>query len=441
MPESLFSIWPALGFTSNPYNQETLTADQVGDELLVGRDSESEAIQRLIGTDGSFPTVEGSIGVGKSSLLEVSAYRMLKKCLASPRGELYIPAVARLQPGTDPEEFEFDVLRLVAQTLIKYANDFERAGLFRPKVDELDRWLNASMFRHREGGIVVAGYGANAGTGLEANDAEGYSRSGFPTAIRRLLAESFEGQRGGVIIILDNLELLETVGAARRTLDVLRDVVFNLPNVRWVLSGSRGIVSRARSERLSGVFQAPLVLRPLADEQAVAAIQKRIESFGGPSATAPVTPAGFVYLYKALNSNLREALATAQGFSQWLHEEFIVSGRGVPEPEERDAYLEAWLFDRAERAFTDAGRVQARNWQFFEELCAANGRAGSSDWERFGFNVQQQLVGAVTQLTEVNLMSRETDPEDGTKTVNSVTPLGWLVYFFRSRFTFPTARA
>lgn len=442
MPESLFSIWPAFGFTSNPYNQETLTADEIGDDLLVGRDAESETIQRLIGTDGSFPTVEGSIGVGKSSLLEVSAFRMLKKCLESSTGELYLPAVSRLQPGTDPEEFEFDVLRLVAQTLIKHAEAFEQVGMFRPKVDELDKWLNASMFRHREGGVSIAGFGANAGSGEEANGGDGYSRSGFPTAIRRLLAESFEGQRGGVVIILDNLELLETVGAARRSLDVLRDVVFNLPNVRWVLSGSRGIVSRARSERLSGVFQAPLVLQPLPDDQAVAAIQKRIESFGGPNAMAPVTPTGFAYLYKALNSNLREALATAQGFAQWLHEEFVVSGRGVPEDTERDEYLEAWLFDRAERAYTDAGRVQARNWQFFEELCATvNGRAGSSDWERFGFNVQQQLVSAVTQLTEVNLVSRETDPEDGTKTVNSVTPLGWLVFFFRSRFTFPSARA
>ncbi len=365
---------------------------------------------------------------------------MRKACLNSPSGELYVPAVSRLQPGTDAESFEFDALRVIAQTLIRYADDFEQVGMFRPKVDELDRWLNASMFRHHEGGGQVLGVGANWGSGEDANTSEGYSRSGFPTAIRQLLEESFDGQRGGIVIILDNLELLETVGAARRSLDLLRDTVFNLPHVRWVLSGSRGIVSRARSERLSGVFQAPLVLRPLDDRQAVAAIQKRIESFGGPSAAAPVTPRGFAYLYQALNSNLRESLATAQQFAQWLHEEFVVSGRGVPSPEDCDAYLESWLLERAESAFADAGRVQARNWQFFEELCRADGRAGSSDWERFGFGVQQQMVGAVTQLSEVNLVSRETDPDDGTKTVNSVTPLGWLVYFFRSRFRFPAAR-
>lgn len=441
MSESLFNIWPAFGFASNPYSQETLTADSVGDELLVGRDPESARIQRLIGTDGSFPTVEGPIGVGKSSLLEVSVYRMRVKCLEAKRGELYLPGVSRLQPRADQNQFELEVFQTIAQTLIKYADDFEDAGLFRPKVDEIEQWLNSGIFRSREIGGQIAGVGANVASGSEPNTGEGYSQSGFRSAVRSILEEAFRGQRGAIVLILDNLELLETVGSARRTLDQLRDVVFNLPNVRWVLCGSRGIVSRARAERLSAIFQAPLPLKPLDDDQAIAAIRRRIESFGGTLATPPVTPEGFAYLYRALNSNLRESLSTAQQFASWVYEEFLESGKGIPGPSDLDNFLESWIFDRAEHAFRDAGRVQARHWQFFEELCARNGRAGSSEWEVFGFGFQQQLVGAVTQLIEANLIARETDPEDGTKTVNSVTPLGWLVYFFRTRFEFPSTRA
>lgn len=433
MTESIFSIWPDFGFKSNPYNQDTLTADHLGDELLVGRDEEADEIQRLIGSEGSFPTVEGPIGVGKSSLLEVSAYRMRLRCLTASRGELYLPAVQRLQPGTDPSEFEYEVLRVVAQTLIKYADDFERAGLFRPKVDELNKWLNASMFTSRQGGFSSPVGGASTGNTVTPSGTEGYARSGFPSAVRQLLAEAFHGQRGAVILILDNLELLETVGEARRVLRQLRDVVFNLPNVRWVLSGSRGIVSRARSEHLSGIFQAPTVIRPLGHNAAVEAIRKRIESFGNENSRPPVTPGGFAYLYGALNSNLRESLATAQEFSFWIHREYVRSGRDVPPVKDLDELLEAWLFDRAENAYRDAGRVQPRNWLFFEDLCGRGGRTGSSEWETFGFGVQQQFISAVTQLVEANLMSRETDPDDGTRTINSVTPLGWLVYFFKSR--------
>lgn len=431
---SLFSIWPSFGFESNPYSQETLSSDKTGDQLLVGRDDESIQLAQLIGTDGSFPTLEGPIGVGKSSLLEVTAYRMRKACLDAKSGELYVPAVSRFQPSNDLEELEAEVYRVLAQTLIHYASDFEAAGLFKPDVVELNKWLNASKYSSREGGVGAFGFELSGGHGEEGNTGEGYTKSGFPTAIRALLASAFEGQRGGIICILDNLELVESVGSARAALDHLRDRVFNLPNVRWVLCGSRGIVSRARTERLSGVFHAPMKLEPLADATTVEAIHRRIEVYGDEDSQPPVTPNGFAFLYSALNSNLREALSTSQQFAQWVHQQYVIINQEIPAPSELDALLEVWLFQRAETAYEDANSVQPRNWRFFSELCEAGGRANAADWRDFGFGTQQQYGSAVTQLANVNLVVRETDPEDGTKKVFAVTALGRLVYFFRSRF-------
>lgn len=430
---ALFSIWPAFGFSNNPYSQETLLPDEVGDRLLVGRDIESQELMSKLGTEGSFPTLEGPIGVGKSSLLEVTAFRMKRECLLAAAGELWVPAVERFQPSPDLQEFEAHVYRVIAQTLIKYESDFETAGLFRPNVDELNKWLNASRYTSWQGGGGIGPLSANAGGGEEGNSGEGYTKSGFPTAIRGLLSGAFEGRRGGVICILDNLELVETVGEARATLDFLRDRVFNLPNVRWVLSGSRGIVSRARTERLSGVFQAPMRLGPISDTDTVLAIHRRIEEFGTGGAVAPVTPNGFSYLYSALNSNLREALSTSQEFSNWLHSQYIQKGKELPNPSDRDGLLETWLFDRAENAFKDASSVQPRNWKFFSDLCREGGRAKASAWEDFEFTTQQQYGSAVTQLADANLVVRETDPEDGTRKVYVVTALGRLVHFFKSR--------
>ncbi len=243
--------------------------------------------------------------------------------------------------------------------------------------------------------------------------------------------------------VLDNLELVETVGEARTTLDELRDRVFNLSGVRWVLCGSRGIVSRARTERLSGIFQAPSVVGPLGDESVIEAIRRRIARFSvGTDTQAPVTPTGFEYLYKALNLNLRDALATAQEFAQWLYTEYVIARTPLPGDEDRDEFLQVWLTDRAEKAFRDANAsgVQQRNWQFFEELCAKGGRTGSADFETFGFNFQQQMSSAVTQLVTANLLVREVDPDNGSRTVNAVTALGWLVYFYSANFDLPPAR-
>ncbi|MFX4273636.1 hypothetical protein ACQBAR_04115 [Propionibacteriaceae bacterium Y1685] len=134
---------------------------------------------------------------------------------------------------------------------------------------------------------------------------------------------------------------------------------------------------------------------------------------------------------------MREALAHAQEFSLWLNDEFP-AGSELPEDSDRDDLLEVWLAQRASDAFHDAEGIQPRNWQFFQDLCGVGGRAGSSEHQSFDFSKQQQMTAAVTQLQNANLMVRETDPEDGTRTINSVTSLGWLVYFHRSDFHIPT---
>ena len=265
------------------------------------------------------------------------------------------------------------------------------------------------------------------------------NRPGLPRH-KEALAACFPPGAGGIICVLDNLEIVETTGAARTTLDELRDRLFNIPQLRWILCGSRGIVSRARTERLSGIFQAPMIVGPLGDEFAVEAIRRRIEYFGEAESTAPVTPGGFEFVYGALNNNLRDALSTAQEFSLWLASEYP-AGQELPDDDARTALLEVWLAERAESAYEDARSAQPRHWQFFEEICRSGGRAGSGEYVGYGFGRQQQMVSAVTALSNANLMVREVDPDDGTRTVNAVTALGWLVHFYRSDFAMPPPRS
>lgn len=172
----------------------------------------------------------------------------------------------------------------------------------------------------------------------------------------------------------------------------------------------------------------------------VNAARTRIEYYGDVDAVAPVTPKAFDFLYRALHSNMRDSLSHAQEFSQWLATEYP-PGRDLPETADRDELLETWLAERATDAHRDATSVQPRHWQFFEEVCEAGGRIGSAEYDRFGFGFQQQMTAAVTALVGANLMVREVDPDDGTRTVNSVTSIGWLVHFHHSGFDMPPARA
>ena len=403
---------------------------------MVGRTAEIMALQRRIGSGGSHATVEGAAGVGKSSLVAVASYRMMKSSAIAADGTLFVPADQFMQIGEDPAVFEERLYRNIAQTLIQNADAFRQAEAKIPKIGDLDNWLNSPQYRNGQAGA----FGVNAGYGSEPNTSEGFAHEGFSSAVREELRRVFPDDRaGGVICVIDNLELLKTSAAARDALEILRDRVFDLPGVRWVLCGSRGIVSRARSQRLSGFFAPPERVRPLTDAESVELIRRRIEYFGSESASPPVTPDSFQFMYQALNSNLRDALSYAQSFAEWLYGEVAPSGAPAPDAEAAHGYLEAWMTELADNAHKDAKSVQKRVWQFFDALAQGNGIARSADFEQYGFGTQQQFGSSVTSLETANLVVREVDPDDGTRKLASITPQGWLVYFHRNRYQLPAS--
>ncbi|WP_432245629.1 hypothetical protein ACRB8A_03850 [Arthrobacter sp. G.S.26] len=430
---ALFSIWNELGFNDNPYSQVTLRADEVGERLLAGRDKEIKLLIREIGDSGAHPSVEGPIGAGKTSMINVAIYRMQQTCLEANAQELYLPAEGDFQPDPDPVKFERDLYYVLAQTLIKYKDQFAKVGLPEPDVRLMDKWLNHYQYTSKGGGVEAATVAVQASYGSEPNPV--VTESGFQRNVRQLLKDCFPEGAGGVVCVLDNLEILQTAGKARDALDELRDKVFDIPQVRWVLSGSRGIVSRAKSEKLSGVMLDPLILKPIDDQAACDAITRRISEYGTESAVVPVSPESFDFLYKTFNRNLREALTRAGEFSRWFHDQYVDNlDEPVPDEAERDALVSTWLMDKAESAAESSRSVRRRSWTFFDALCEYGGRAGSSEYERFGFAQPQGLSAAVTDLSDANLIVRELDPDNGQKTVNSITPAGWLVYFFRKNF-------
>lgn len=335
------------------------------------------------------------------------------------------------------DDFEAEVYWEIAQTLIANVEACRRAGLAIPDIEGLDKWVNAPQYRNGQLSLGPIG----AGAGSSANEAEGFAQSGFPAAVRGQLERCFPTPAaGGIVCVLDNLELLQTSVRARSTLEALRDRVFGVRGLRWVLCGSRGIVARARSQRLSGVFDAPMRLGPLPDDASVELVARRIGYYGERDAYAPVPPEAFQFMYQALHSNLRDAMAYAQQFSDWLYGEYIARDNELPPMEEREPLLQVWLTEIADAAHTDARGVQRRVWQFFDKIAESGGTCRASEWEEFNFTTQQQLSSSVSALESANLVIRETDPDNASRSLASITPQGWLVYFHRNRYNLPGHR-
>ena len=412
-----FSIWPQFGFRTDPYSYKTLEATHEGSQLLAGRDSEIRSVQTAIGSGGAHLTIEGPVGAGKTSLLNVAIFRMYSMTMDTINGKiLYLPAVKSLQPTDTIQEFEKNCYEIIIRTLLKHEADFDHVGMPTPRVAAL------------RDALELTNNPGNAATG---------NTTGLSNLIREEMLWLFGegGENGGIVIILDNLENLQTASRARDVLEHLRDRVFDLPHIRWVLCGSRGLVSLARSSRLSGIFRAPLLIKPIREQSAVEAVQKRIDYFKSKTdPSPPITAEAFDFIYTALNSNLRDALTSAGQFSQYLHK-CIDEGDGeIPDEQERTAMLNDWIMTLAQETLNGMSGIRRRSWQLFRSLCARGGTAGSSEYGEMEFENQSQMVSCITELKLANVVDRESHPDNGQKTVNRVTATGWLVYYFMENF-------
>ena len=63
-------------------------------------------------------SIEGDAGVGKTSLARVAAFEMFRRGSQAQDGTLFIPVPASIQLGPDPVDFEREVWRSIANTLI-----------------------------------------------------------------------------------------------------------------------------------------------------------------------------------------------------------------------------------------------------------------------------------------------------------------------------------
>lgn len=135
-------------------------------------------------------------------------------------------------------------------------------------------WLENPVFM--DGSVSIAGFGGGKTTSI--NDSKGFDVHGFFSIVDRLLAMAF--REGGVICILDNLEILNTSQVARERLEALRDDLFSKHGIRWVVCGARGIVrSVADSARLQGRLQEPIIILPLDGGAIHDLIKARVDEF------------------------------------------------------------------------------------------------------------------------------------------------------------------
>lgn len=431
------SIWTDLGFSESPYATTPIPASELGESLLVGRSREIEQLKSRISGSALHPTIEGDNGVGKTSLVSIASYRLQRAFEEGTSQEALLPVGRpfQLDPNDTLTSLTSSVLYEVAQAILRHRDLLRRRGYAVPDVESVDRWLNSPVFSSRNVGLTIGNAGFNYGYSSAPNESAGFSDAGFVRAVTEWLRQCFPTrQAGGLICVIDNLELLETTQRTRSLLESMRDSLLDLPGLRWVLCGSRGIVrSGAASPRLEGRLGEPMDLRPISDDVVDQVVEQRILHLRvRDDAVAPVDPPAFRYIYDVLHRNLRNALKFSEDFAFWLFDQDMVNSASA----DRRALLEVWLTSQADEHLA-ATRLSNRAWRLFDELAEHGESVSPSEFSRFGFNSPQAMRPHIKSLEDAKLVVSAIDETDARRKTIDVTPRGWLVRYARAEYRVP----
>ena len=424
-------VYKSWDFTAPPFLTKPLPCSAIGNNLLVGRERELKGLSHRLLSSASIPTIEGMNGLGKTSLVNVAVYRSFDNYLRTGLGPFLIPCQERFQllAGIHLDQFIDDIYFAIAQTLIEKRPELKRNGKNLPNSGVIDRWLNLA-----ESQAVHASF-AGIGAGHErAPYSPVYQRSGFKRQVKAWLKHLFpEPGDGGMVCIIDNIELLRNSTEARRNLEALRDPLDSIPRVRWVICGSRGIVQGiARSPRLQGYLQSPLKIRTVKSVFAMEILKSRTETFKRKDKTPylPFTPENFAIFYNVMGGNIRAVLSGIDDYCIWIAD----AGKKPLGPSEKSDNFKSWIREVSADYYENIRRfVQPRTWKIFDLICKRNGKINLKEFNDADVSRQNLVRMATRELSEAGALSDGQSGAEPDDEIFYLTSKGWLVKFARGR--------
>ncbi|WOI32859.1 hypothetical protein R1T40_18275 [Tritonibacter scottomollicae] len=420
-------MWKDFGFTKNLYDTHPISGNARGERLLVGRDKELKGLKNRITGFKTVTTIEGPNGVGKTSFVMVGGFQLENQSKGMGKSSiLLLPEPFQLTLEDSALDFKRKVYAAIASHFIENEKTLRSQLDLQFGLSPLEAWLENPIFLN--GSASAAGF--SLGGGKAANESSGFDLHGFFALVDRLLKSAFDDE-GGILCVVDNLEILNTSQVARQRLEELRDDLFAKHGIKWVVCGARGIVrSVASSQRLQGRLQEPIEITPLSADAIQDLVQTRVREFRlRDDAIPPVGPRSFNHAFHVLNENLRDTLKFCGDFSLWLSD----SNQANHDEEILDELFEIWLADQSE-AYMAAVNVPPRAWKLFDDICEQGGSISPSDHEEFGFNSSQNMRGQVQKLEQADLVVSELSDTDHRRKTVSVVAKGWLLRHHRSGY-------
>lgn len=284
---SLPNLWNLYNLRESPYFQDTLGGETEHHplSLFVGRRTELDGLITTIGSAGSSrQVVGGRAGVGKTTLVQSV------KAAAVGAGYWATDSLVSFYPE--------DTTELLLGRLL--GGIYDAIVTARPHTAEQPAMQTAQQLvrvaRLATGGLNVsaAGIGVGVTRGVAMATPVGALLLDGPRLIRELLELVAAAGARGIVLHLNNLEILSErdAAAAADILRSLRDPVLLQPGLHLILAGTTDAVTTVvtRHAQVRSVFASPLLLDPLPPADVAALLAARYAHLRLDPAHVPVPP-------------------------------------------------------------------------------------------------------------------------------------------------------
>lgn len=404
------------GFKKNPYDTMALSSSEEGSQLLVGRDDEVNFLTQQLTSSSMIPLLYGENGVGKSSIANVVAYRLSQKYNQGDKRFFFLKM--RSIQGTqlsDLKEFERSIYQEIIYLLLENKKFLKERGIKSREIFKVD--ILTRQMGNIGGGIsaITVEYAPNP-------SAENY----LPSIARKWLEKCFSGHySGGIICVIDNLENSGTSNKVKSIVESLRDTLFTMPGLLWILCGTPTAVDGVRTSRLLQGYLAEKQIYPMNENVVPIVVERRISFYGNENVDPPVDKELFEVLYTIVNKQLRVAFTLCQEFANFLY------NNSVWQSSDRKTEFKTWINQIAFNLPEKGNEIPDDSWRLFDKITTFGSDISSVDLELLNLSSVEEFNKSALPLKTKRLLEIiETD--DGFMV--RVTKDGWLVNYKRHNY-------
>jgi hypothetical protein len=389
-------LGPHFKFTRNPYDPSPLAVSEVDSSLFIGRRAEATILRTMLSSfDSGGVFVEGGIGVGKTSFVNVQQF------LASRKGSIprVLPSLHPLQLELAPTPVEF--LLSVLSNVLNALRQFESRSIKNAAFIELSAQVDQTLVKTRSYQATVAGTGGGYGTSVTTVNP---SIALLPSVSRRLdECAELVGEFGfkTICVAVNNLDIVpEDVTFA--FLNEIRDLTLTRRPFFWVFVGPLGIRSSLsqRSRRVSELVRSePIALQPLSKEEVHAVLAARARLFRlSPRVEIPIDEQVVDLLYEASKGEVRYILNRCTDLLVRTMLEFPTAGQvslahAMP------------LLREITKSAIDRLSLTPRQKSILEQI-AKKGMVQSGDYRELGLKSPQALSKYLLRFSALLLLDR-----------------------------------